>query len=57
MRRGDKLYHEAKKYEVEEYMGPAESWFESQESNGTEVDRRVYLATDDLNVTYDLKNR
>ena len=57
VRRGDKLSVEANKYEVEDYMGAAESWFESRESNGMEVDRRVYLATDDLHVANDIKNR
>ena len=35
----------------------AEAWFESQKSNSTEMDRRVYLATDDPDVASNITNR
>lgn len=48
MRRTDKVGSEAAFHSIEEYMKHADAWFQLQAlKTGTEIPKRVYLATDD----------
>ena len=51
VRRTDKITaHEAGFHSVDEYMTYVEEWFDTYEQNHPDVERKVYLATDDTNV-------
>ena len=53
VRRTDKVGTEAAFHDIREYMKHVDEWFESYEMRHDVEQRRVYLATDDPNVTLD----
>ena len=55
MRRTDKLVSEAGFHTLAEYMSYAEEYFGTLESAGTHMKRRVFIASDDVNVLHEAR--
>ncbi|KAK4882688.1 hypothetical protein RN001_006007 [Aquatica leii] len=55
IRRTDKLIREAKYHSIEEYMFKVDEYYNITEINNNITKRRVYIATDDINVIKEAK--
>lgn len=59
IRRTDKLNREAAYHSIEEYMKWTELWFKLQELQNyiTKIKRRIFVATDDLTIIDEIKEK